>query len=362
MTASSMSRCIDLFRLRAYMLIFCVVESENEDDHFSDASEGPKPASPIPMTRIEKVDDVPSLGHVPGTAAYDMRIQDAVPDEVEVIPEGRQSRSSSRAGSKDSFPTPGGAPIPKTIVEKVDPASPIRSDIPGTAAYQLHKVDAIPDVVLQVPENVRNPPKTSLPQPGSTPRDLPIPTTVVSKVDTEPSHGEVPGTDAFDMRKSDAEPDVVEEKGDIPGMMLLTSSSTPSERLTELESPTSSIHRSEHHSHTRRKRSVGGSPAIADDGGFGPMHYDEATNEQANDDDEFGDDFDDFEQGEGNEEFGDFDDGFKQSVEVDIRDHQTNKDAGVPQSLPSSIPSFVSSTIIAERLLIRCGDALPSES
>ncbi|KAI9876874.1 MAG: hypothetical protein M1830_005417 [Pleopsidium flavum] len=317
-----------------------LVESENEDDHFSDASEGHKPASPIPMTRIEKVDDVPSLGQVPGTAAYETRSQDAVPDDVEMIPEGAHSRRNSRGGSKDRSPTPGGAPIPQTVVEKVDPALPIRSDIPGTAAHEPYKADAVPDVVLQAPENARNPSKTSLSRPGGTPGDLPIPTTVVSKVDTEPSYGEVPGTDAYDMRKGDAEPDIVEEKGDIPGMMLLTSSSASSERLTESESPTSSIHRSEYRSQARRKRSVGGSPAIADDGGFGPMHYHETTAREANADDGFGDDFDDFEQGEGNEEFGDFDDGLKQPAEVDTEHHQISKDAGIAQSLPSSIPSF----------------------
>lgn len=36
-----------------------------------------------------------------------------------------------------------------------------------------------------------------------------IPKMVVEKVDEEPSHGEVPGTAAYDMRQADAQPDVV---------------------------------------------------------------------------------------------------------------------------------------------------------
>lgn len=40
---------------------------------------------------------------------------------------------------------------------------------------------------------------------------------MVTKVDGEPSYGEVPHTDAHKKRTMDAEPDVVEEKGDVPG-------------------------------------------------------------------------------------------------------------------------------------------------
>lgn len=42
-----------------------------------------------------------------------------------------------------------------------------------------------------------------------------IPKTVITKVDSEPTHGEVPGTDAFDMRKGDAKPDIIEKRGDV---------------------------------------------------------------------------------------------------------------------------------------------------
>ncbi|KAI9682187.1 MAG: hypothetical protein M1817_000241 [Caeruleum heppii] len=136
------------------------LESGDEDEHFSDATEGNPPdaslpsgaSSPIPTTRVEKVDEVPSHGEIPGTEAYNLRTQDAVPDEVDVV---------SR---------------PKT------PDAPI-DDLP-----------------------------TTRPRSGTTPGDLPIPKTIVSKVDDSPRHGDVPGTDAFEKRKGDAQPDVVEER------------------------------------------------------------------------------------------------------------------------------------------------------
>lgn len=42
--------------------------------------------SPIPKTVLEKVDDRPSHGEVDGTAAKDMRMADAAPDEVRKAP------------------------------------------------------------------------------------------------------------------------------------------------------------------------------------------------------------------------------------------------------------------------------------
>lgn len=325
------------------MLIARAVESENEDDHFSDAPEAAKPASPIPTTRVEKVDDIPSHGQVPGTTAYEMRIKDAVADEMEVIPEGARSRSGSRSELEDNrASSPGGAPIPITVVETVDPVTSETTQLSGTTSHEKHKADAVPDIVLKVSENEPGASNAWESQSESGTVNQPIPTTVVSKVNAKPSYGEVPGTDAYDMRKEDAEPDVVEEKGDVPGMLSLTVSSTPSDRLTESVSPTSPLHRSDHRTYTRRKRSVSGSPAIADDGGFGPMHYEVPTTYQAQEEDDdggFGDDFDDFEQGEGDEDFGGFDEGIQKTLD---QESQIDTEQDVHQSLPSTIPSFVS--------------------
>lgn len=98
------------------------------------------------------MDDQPSYGEVPGTDAYSKRAQDAVPDEVEVVPEGSRSRSASRVSLSDRPYTPGGTQIPKTVVEKVDPDAPSYGDVPGTEAFELRAADAVPDVVLKAPQ------------------------------------------------------------------------------------------------------------------------------------------------------------------------------------------------------------------
>ncbi|KAK8187362.1 uncharacterized protein BKA78DRAFT_322124 [Phyllosticta capitalensis] len=137
------------------------LESSDGDDHFSDASEG-RPStdnrssltSPTPMTRVEKVDDEPSYGEVPGTEAYNKRTQDAVPDEVEIVPEGSRSRSVSNLSVSDRPTTPrspGGTPL--VVVEKIDPEHPSHGEVPGTPAYEHHRADAVPDLVLKASDN-----------------------------------------------------------------------------------------------------------------------------------------------------------------------------------------------------------------
>ncbi|KAL1648190.1 hypothetical protein SLS61_007062 [Didymella pomorum] len=141
-----------------------LVDSDNE--HFSDASEGrvhekgldkgleqsrAEATSPIPITRVERVDDEPAHGEVPGTAAYNMRTQDAVPDEVEIVPDGQRSRSTSRVSASDRPVTPGGTPVPKMIVERVDD-KPAHGEVPGTLAYEQRLADAAPDVIVKAPE------------------------------------------------------------------------------------------------------------------------------------------------------------------------------------------------------------------
>ena len=101
------------------------------------------------------------------------------------------------------------------VVEKVDPNSPSHGDVPGTAAHAKRQADAVPDVILQASK--RDEATVVEDRDDSVASDIPIPTTVITKVDSKPSHGEVPGTDAFDMRKGDAKPDVVEKKGDASG-------------------------------------------------------------------------------------------------------------------------------------------------
>jgi hypothetical protein len=134
-------------------------EEASSDEHFSDASEGHasrnEATSPIPITRVERVDDAPAHGEVPGTDAYKKRTQDAVPDEVEIVPEGSRSRSTSRVSVSDRPLTPGGTAVPKTIVEKIDPDQPSYGDVPGTHAHQLRLADAAPDIIVKAPEPPR---------------------------------------------------------------------------------------------------------------------------------------------------------------------------------------------------------------
>lgn len=204
------------------MLIQSLVSSD-EDEYFSDASEGRKrssrpitPASPIPKTRLEKVDDEPSYGEVPGTPAYEKRMLDAVPDEVEVLPEGQLSKRSSQLLEPPT--TPGGTVIPRTIVEKVDLDSASWGDIPKTSAYLQRQMDAVPDVILKTPAPGRRESysEDAMAEEGA-PSTVSIPETIITRVDTEPAHVEIPGTEALKKRSLDAAPDILERPGNGSG-------------------------------------------------------------------------------------------------------------------------------------------------
>lgn len=164
------------------------------------------------------MDASPTYGEVPGTPAYDKRMTDAVPDEIEVIPEGQRSRASSRVLHSPSSISPGRSPVPRTRVEKIDPASPSYGEMPGTPAWQKRKADAIPDSIERASRENKSP--TSLSRPVT---PITIPKTVITRVDSEPLHGEVPGTEAYNLRKQDAEPDIVEKKRDVPSKHLICS-------------------------------------------------------------------------------------------------------------------------------------------
>jgi hypothetical protein len=53
----------------------------------SNLSTGSRSHSPIPRTVVERVDDRPAHGEVEGTAARELRLADAEPDEIKVVPE-----------------------------------------------------------------------------------------------------------------------------------------------------------------------------------------------------------------------------------------------------------------------------------
>ncbi|KAI9842126.1 MAG: hypothetical protein M1838_003257 [Thelocarpon superellum] len=284
-------------------------EDDEEDDHFSDAVEAPgttsqaSPSSPVPVTRLEKVDSNPSYGEVPGTEAYDKRIQDAVPDQVDI-----PSRRGSRSGSVTHEETTPLSPIPMTVVEKVDPLVPSHGEVPGTKAHRKRISDAVPDQIVQVPASGTSSDASSGHESTSLPGDRPIPITRVIRVDTAPSHGEVAGTEAYEKRREDAEPDVVETP--IDGQASRSTASV---------------------SDTAGEEEVAGASA---GGREDSEEYNEDEDgEDAEENDGFADDFDDFEEGGDNDDFGDFD----EAPSIDAGD--SGKAAKEAQTAPEFIPS-----------------------
>ena len=79
-----------------------------------------------------------------------MRMQDAVPDELEIIPDGEESKHASGLASQHSNNSGTSIPIPKTVVQKVDPIFPAYGEVPGTTAHSIRRADAVPDVIVQV--------------------------------------------------------------------------------------------------------------------------------------------------------------------------------------------------------------------
>ncbi|GAW18145.1 hypothetical protein ANO14919_076180 [Xylariales sp. No.14919] len=223
------------------------LEASDSDEHYSDAQSSPggsaRPVSPIPRTRVEKVDDEPSYGEVPGTTAYDKRTEDASPDEIAIV----QDEQSLSTKSIQNI-AQGGVVIPKTVVDETD-------DAPGSSTHNyndhLHQADATPDVIRK---------------PDNTGETSPVPV-------------------SLDANTQDTDDTAVNQ-------VLKFSSADERGKSSAARSITSL--------------------------------RDEETNDN---DDDFGDDFDEFEEGGEDADFGDFDDGFQQ--------------ADAPISQPQvSIPSF----------------------
>lgn len=116
------------------------------EDHYSDAISSPKaPSSPIPRTRVERVDDKPAYGEVPGTKAYALREGDAKPDEFAIIPDP-DSKLSTEEHDERRPSTPGGRPIPKTVVEETPDST---GAVTHPEIEARHRVDSPPDVLVK---------------------------------------------------------------------------------------------------------------------------------------------------------------------------------------------------------------------
>ncbi|KAL7798079.1 hypothetical protein V8C37DRAFT_368593 [Trichoderma ceciliae] len=125
-----------------------LAEASDSEDQFTDAQSAPASpgvSSPVPKTRVEKVDDEPAYGEVPGTEAYKKREQDAEPDEIAMIPGNAHE------------------PSPSTLLEPLDiPITMVEEstgDYPGQHTPQKlekHKADAAPDIILNPNGELRN--------------------------------------------------------------------------------------------------------------------------------------------------------------------------------------------------------------
>ncbi|ODM18890.1 hypothetical protein SI65_05507 [Aspergillus cristatus] len=302
--------------------------NSDDEDHFSDASEGnPRShsrttsghASPIPRTRVEKVDDNPSHGEVPGTAAYEKREKDSVPDEVEVIPEGSRSRSQSTAQS----PANGASPVPRTVVERVDPERPSHGDVPGTDAYDKRRADAVPDLVTTAPESGGTPELNPEPEPDAVPAIADVPETVVSQVETPTEEEPESRPHAHRRRPSDALPDSVETVPDAPDPQ-------PSS-ATSVEQESSAITEDD-------QQNMDGDNDIGNNSTTMPGALPE------DEDDAAVDDFDDFAEEQedmGDDDFGDFDGGFQEPEEVVEAEAMDQSTPATPQLPTPSVPSLI---------------------
>ncbi|KAK1984112.1 hypothetical protein LZ30DRAFT_712463 [Colletotrichum cereale] len=118
-----------------------LAHASDSDDHFSDAQSAPLSpgTSPIPKTRVEKVDDEPSYGEVPGTEAYRLREGDAEPDEIAIQEKSDALSSSSEDGASKS------PVIPKTVIEEAPGSSGPHSE----EFLEKRKADAPADLVVK---------------------------------------------------------------------------------------------------------------------------------------------------------------------------------------------------------------------
>ncbi|KAJ5960110.1 uncharacterized protein N7479_007260 [Penicillium vulpinum] len=278
--------------------------SESDDEHFSDASEGnpqplPRPGrtSPVPRTRVERVDSSAQYGEIPGTAAFEKREQDAVPDEIEVIPEGSDGQTRSPAGSVDQTSSPEDLPIPRTVVEKVDPGVPSHGEVPGTLAHEQRLADAVPDVVTKAPdsEGSPTPPAFDSTAPELDVSTTDIPETRLERVDTIPAEEVSTHPQAHTSSTSDTLPDTVET---VPDVSICD---------TDLENKDLSLEHDMNDDHRYEKQ-------------------------------EAGDDFDEFveeQEDMGDDDFGDFDDGFQEpSAEEALTDETaTSQQSNAPPPL-----------------------------
>lgn len=184
------------------------IDNSSNDDHFSDARDGrsdmddydttPSPTIQMPPTVISV--DATSHGEMPDTEAFEKRSAD-ITDEAET-PKKRRSMNITIPGLLDgnydavnddddveSTPETPKSSVPISLVGRVDDTP--THWVPGTEPLGKGLADAQPGAVR-------------------TPSPILIPTMVVQRIEGDkPYHGEVPGTEEYERRSADAQPDVI---------------------------------------------------------------------------------------------------------------------------------------------------------
>jgi hypothetical protein len=167
-----------------------------------------------------------------------MRMQDAVPDELEIIPDGQESKRASKLSPQEKSPTAAALPIPKTVVQEVVPSSPSHREVRGTPAHSLHKSDAVPDVVVQVTDPDVNP-FSEAESEGISTRG-PTPATGTADLNTGLGTQQDMGEGGSNTRRRNEDPDSSQEQSNMHGKFgfhyMLSR-----ERLTEVRFTNTSI-------------------------------------------------------------------------------------------------------------------------
>lgn len=136
------------------LALIAVVETSDSEDHFSDAKSAPvSPArsSPVLRTRIEKVDDEPSRGQVPGSEAHRQREEDVKPDEIALAADSTSPGRDQAPLASDlsSSETSESHAAPQTVISQSAGATSAHTETFNEAIEEAHREDAAPAVVIR---------------------------------------------------------------------------------------------------------------------------------------------------------------------------------------------------------------------
>ncbi|KAL6908453.1 hypothetical protein GGI43DRAFT_144282 [Trichoderma evansii] len=293
-----------------------LAEASDSEDQFTDAQSAPTSpgvSSPVPKTRVELVDNEPSYGEVPGTEAYEKREQDAEPDEIAVVPENASE------------------PPPPTLLEPADiPVTMVEEsvgDYPGQDTPQeleKQKADATPDIILSPNGELRSGNDDAV-------SDAPL----------------SPASSAARSRRESmsSQPTVLAEQKEVADTSsgggdddegVAAEEVAAEETVTTEETVAAEEGNQEADTEGDQEAGTEGGEEAGIEGGEG---FGEVGGEEGGEDDDFGDDFDDFEEGGHDDDFDDFEDGFQHAEPT-----TTTTSAPLPvqpqHSLPFSIPDF----------------------